>query len=328
MNQLVTALTGAACVLLLLAAPAIAEELTMEKVEYGGWPNCVKVSNGEIELIATTDVGPRIIRFGYVGGQNIFKEYEDMLGKTGGDEWRIYGGHRLWHAPEAKPRTYWPDNVPVAYEWDGKTLTLSQPQEETTKLQKTMRVTLDPGSNRVEIVHAIVNNGMFSVELAPWALTVMAQGGRAVLPQEPFRAHSDYLLPARPLVLWHYTNMSDPRWTWGEKFIQLRQDPNADNPEKVGLLNKQGWAAYLLKGDVFIKRFPFEEGADYPDYNSNCETFTNEDMLEVESLGALIELQPGADVSHTETWHLFKADVGEDEAAIESTVMPLVEQIK
>ena len=29
-------------------------------------------------------------------------------GKTGGSEWHIYGGHRLWHAPEVMPRTYYP----------------------------------------------------------------------------------------------------------------------------------------------------------------------------------------------------------------------------
>ena len=49
-------------------------------------------------MIATTDVGPRIIRFGFVGEENEFKEYEDTTGQVGGDEWRIYGGHRLWHA--------------------------------------------------------------------------------------------------------------------------------------------------------------------------------------------------------------------------------------
>ena len=30
----------------------------------------------------------------------LFKEYDEQMGKTGGDEWRIYGGHRLWIAPE------------------------------------------------------------------------------------------------------------------------------------------------------------------------------------------------------------------------------------
>ena len=120
---------------------AQAAEVNMEKVEYGGWPNCVKLSNGKIELVITTDVGPRVIRLGFVGGQNLMREYASMLGKTGGDEWRIFGGHRLWHAPEAKPRTYSPDNGPVEYEWNGRTLRLTQPVEADTGIQKQMEIT-------------------------------------------------------------------------------------------------------------------------------------------------------------------------------------------
>src|SRR5690349_10985616 len=40
----------------------------IEKTEYGGWPNCYRISNGEVELIVTTDVGPRIMHYGFVGG--------------------------------------------------------------------------------------------------------------------------------------------------------------------------------------------------------------------------------------------------------------------
>ena len=55
----------------------------VDKIEYKGWKNCYRVTNGEIELIVTGDVGPRVIRFGFVGGQNLFKEFPDELGKAG-----------------------------------------------------------------------------------------------------------------------------------------------------------------------------------------------------------------------------------------------------
>ena len=100
----------------------------MEKIVYTGWPNCYRLANGLVELVVTTDVGPRVIRFGFVGGANVFKEYDAMLGLTGGDEWRIYGGHRLWHAPEGKPRTYCPDNGPVQIEEHPGFVRLIQPK--------------------------------------------------------------------------------------------------------------------------------------------------------------------------------------------------------
>jgi hypothetical protein len=55
----------------------------VEKASYGGWPNCLRIAYEDVELIVTTDVGPRVIRYGFIGGQNIFKEFADQLGYTG-----------------------------------------------------------------------------------------------------------------------------------------------------------------------------------------------------------------------------------------------------
>ena len=82
----------------------------IEKIKFKGWDNCYYISNSIVEAIVTTDVGPRIIHFSLTSEKNIFCIVEDQAGKVGGDEWRIYGGTRLWHSPEAMPRTYFPDN--------------------------------------------------------------------------------------------------------------------------------------------------------------------------------------------------------------------------
>ena len=39
--------------------------VNVNKVPFNGWQNCYKVSNGVIDLIVTSDVGPRIIYFGF-----------------------------------------------------------------------------------------------------------------------------------------------------------------------------------------------------------------------------------------------------------------------
>jgi hypothetical protein len=294
----------------------------MQKISYGGWPRCIRLANQNIELIATTDVGPRIIRFGFVGAPNLFKEFPEV-GQTGGDAWRNYGGHRLWHAPEVMPRTYAPDNDPIDHQWDGATLKLIQPTETATGIQKQIEVTLDAKSDNVTVRHQLANKNPWRVELAPWALTVMQGPGRAILPQEPF---SDALLPVRPLGLWGYTNMTDPRWRWGAKFIQLNCDPAAATPQKFGLGNKQGWAAYYRDGQVFLKRVAFDPAAAYPDFGCNIECYTNGDMLEVESLGPLIKLAPNATVEHVERWFLCKATIGDSDNEIESAMAPLLKQ--
>jgi hypothetical protein len=291
----------------------------MEKVAWGGWQNCIRLSNGQIDLIATTDVGPRISRLGFIGGDNLFKEFADV-GKTGGDTWKNYGGHRLWHAPEIKPRTYAPDNSPIQHEWDGKTLKLIQPVEQSTGIQKQIEVTLDAASNRVHLKHRLTNKNLWAVDLAPWALTVMKGPGTAIFPQEMFVSQ---LLPVRPLVMWGYTDMADKRWTWGTKYILLRSDPKADKPQKFGCGNTLGWAAYASNGMIFVKRFTFDPKANYPDFGCNTESFTRGDMIEIETVGPMTRIEPGAMIEHTEDWELAKGTVGESEADIEAALQKL-----
>ena len=299
--------------------------MKLERIAYGGWPNCLRLSNEQIELVATTDVGPRVIRLGFVGGPNLFKEWKEQLGATGGSEWRIYGGHRLWHAPEAQPRTYAPDNSPSQHRWDGHALRLIQPVEPSTGIQKQIELSLDARENRVRVVHRLTNQNAWAVELAPWALSVLQGPGRAILPQEPPQAHEALLLPVRSLALWGYTDMSDPRWVWGRKYIQLRCDPAVNQPQKLGVMNTQGWAAYVGQGALFLKRFGYQAQAAYPDFGANTEAYTNGDMLEVETLGPLTRLEPGTAVEHVEQWLVRAAEVDETETAIDRALLPLVQ---
>ena len=299
--------------------------MAVEVVSYGGWRNNVRLSNREIELIVTAEVGPRVIRLGFIGGPNEFCEINDEVGKTGGNEWRLYGGHRLWHAPESVPRTYYPDNHPVEWRPDGDGVLFSSPPEPTTGIAKGMHIRIDADSNRIHVTHTLRNDGAWPVTMAAWALTVMAPGGRVIVPQEPFGPHPQFLLPARPLVVWRYTDMGDPRFTWGRKFIQLRQDRNAKAPLKFGALNTLGWVAYENGGRVFVKRFACQERASYLDYGCNCEFFTNEAMLEVESLSPVATLEPGATLAHEERWQLFRnAELGPGEESIEAAIRSLL----
>ncbi len=300
----------------------------VERIAYGGWDECYRLSNGIVEIVATAQVGPRLIRFGFVDGANEFAEFADQLGKVGGDEWRIYGGHRLWHAPEHPERTYYPDNEPVQVrvvdEW---TLELTQLTEKTTGIQKRLRVRLSPDAASVTVTHILINRNLWAIELAAWAISVMAPGGVAILPQPPFIPHPEKLLPARPLVQWHYTDMTDPRWKFGRKFILLRQDPTRPQPQKLGLANSAGWCAYANGDRLFVKTFRHIADAPYPDFGCSTEVFTNADMLELETLSPLTKLQPDEALEHEERWHLFRGvTVSEDEEPLAQTLAAILSQ--
>jgi len=277
----------------------------MERVEYGGWKNNIRLANKEVELIITADVGPRIIRFGYIGQRNVFGEFSDQKGRSGEKAWMIRGGHRFWVAPESKPVTYELDNAPVKFKAIRHGVRMMQEKGLLSGMAKTMEITLAPDRNEVKVVHILKNAGRRTAAVSPWALTVMAKKGMAVIPLPAKIAHTDRLTHNQEWSLWGYTDFTDPRWTLGSKYIFFRQDP-ARGPNKLGIAHREGWVAYQLDGFVFVKYFKRFDRVVYPDGNVNFETFANQDILELESLGPLVKLASGATVRHEEVWRLYR----------------------
>ena len=287
----------------------------MEQVDYRGWAHNLRLSNGDAELIVTLDVGPRVISYRLEGGRNVLKNFDDQVGQAGEPEWMIRGGHRLWAAPEDTTRTYAADNGPVAAQEIGPGAVRVTPRPEAEYgLQKEIDVTLEPSGSRVTLVHRIRNVGAQPTELAPWALTVLAPGGVEVIPLPPKRPHPGAAKNARSpadfapdqfYAVWPFTDFQDPRWHFGSRAITLRQDARR-GPTKLGLAHRLGWVGYLNAGTLFVKRFALQDGAPYPDGGCNFETFSDEAILELESLGPLVRLAPGQAVEHTERWELIR----------------------
>jgi hypothetical protein len=109
------------------------------------------------------------------------------------------------------------------------------------------------------------------------------------------------------MVLWPYTDLSDPRWHFGRSVFTLRQSEGF-SPTKIGLPHRDRWIAYVVGDSAFLKTFEFVEGEAYPDGGCNFETFTNSEMLEIESLSPLRTLAPGEEITHTEHWSVLPVD--------------------
>ena len=213
----------------------------IEKVNYNGWPNCYRLTNGEVELVVTTDVGPRVIRYAFIGGTNLFKEFDSQLGKSGEAAFMPRGGTRLWMAPEDASLSYQPDNNPVKHTITGSTIELTAPVEPQTGLEKTIFVELD-GNGAVTLTYRIRNTHAAPRELSPWALSMMAPGGTAITGFPPRGTHPEALLPTNPLVMWAFTNFGDPRWAFTREIFDFAQRPAKSfahqgrplQPENVG----------------------------------------------------------------------------------------------
>lgn len=290
-------------------------------------------SNGAVEVGVAMSFGPRVLRFARPGGVNLLGEVSPQLqGKDTpfGGKWHLYGGHRLWYAPESDPGSYFPDNARVEIAETERSVTMTQAMETHSGLVKSITVTLDPEAPLVRVSHRLEHRGANPMDLAPWALTIMAAGGLAIFPHPPFAPHPEKLAPSRPMVMWPFTRMLDPRWRFGDRFVTLRHDTTRKDAQKIGLYDADGWMAYAHGDQLFVKMFDPQPGP-HADFGCNVETFTNDLILELETLGPLVRLAPGGVVTHEEQWALFSLGAGstfDDDDRIDRFVMPLVAQAR
>lgn len=272
--------------------------VAIETTETDDWGECVRLSNGTVEVLVATEIGPRVVHFGFDGGRNEFQTYPE-----GQDDFPIFGGHRLWHSPESNPRTHVPDDEPVDVEMDEASVHVTRGTDPGTFLRREMEVHLPSSGAGVEVVHRIHNEGAWSVEFAPWALTVLKPGGQAVL---PFRrqAPNDSLLHDRSLQLWPYTHLADERLGFEPDYIGIEERDDCEGALKLGTSVGEGWAGYLRDGHAFRKDFDVDPDGTYPDDGSTVETYTRAGLLELETLGTLESVAPGGTAEHVETWTL------------------------
>lgn len=302
---------------------------------YKNYGRCVKVTNGIIEAYVTVDVGPRIIRFAFVGGENIlYNDLDRSSGKASpehdeyyykGAKWYSYGGHRLWVTPESSPETYYPDNDPVEYQYTDNGAVFNPPAQISNRIQMQIEIAMSENSADMNVIHRVTNLLDKNLQLALWGITVLGQGGLEIIPQN---THDTGFLPNRILSLWPYANATDERFYMGKEYITVRQSTKVTDAFKIGTDNHQGFAAYSRKNDVFVCRYePNHGNGTYPDNGVSFETYTNSTILEMETLSEINDLAPGQSAEHSINWTLYE-NPGEpnckDEAAIKEFINKLV----
>jgi hypothetical protein len=261
-----------------------------------------RLENDYLTLDYLAGAGPRIVRLiPRKLGQNLLAEVPEAQLQSPYGPFHLWGGHRLWHAPETAARTYVPDDggLRVETERGGARLTCDEPH---TGIRKELHLALHPQAAHVRLTHRLTNLGLWAIELAPWAITQLVSGGVAVLPM-PGQLDAEGLLPNRLVALWPYSRWDDPRLRLGEQTIEVAAQPLAQ-PFKLGVMNHAGWAEYRYRDVTFRKRFTPRPELPHVDFGCNVEVYTSDKFLELETLGPLTRLEPGEVVEHVEVWEI------------------------
>ncbi len=279
--------------------------MPLEQIEYYGYA-AFRLRGAHLTLDFLAQAGPRLVGLRLPGSEeNILGEYPALSWPSPHGAFHAYGGHRLWQSPEFPEKTYFPDDSGLEVQELKGGVLLSGAFEPATGIGRAMTVTLDPAAAALTVAHHIRNESGQALTLAPWAITQLPLGGAAFLPQTvgvfPPGEPAAVFWANRHLALWNYTRWDDPRLRVADDHIRVAGDAIAP-PCKIGYFNTSGWAAYLRQGVLFVKQFTPLPGSPHPDRDCNVEVYVNDLLFELETLGPLATLQPGAQVTHIERW--------------------------
>lgn len=253
-----------------------------------------------VDVLSTA--GPRIVRLGLAGSPvNLLAETPNLGWETPHGRYELYGGHRLWFAPEDPDLVAVPDGHGLAVTAEPGGIRLTGQAEAPTGLIRSMRLRLSSLRAELEIRHELRNIADRSIELAPWSITQLPLGGTVLLP-EPSATPGHHVRPNRMLVLWPYTSWEDRRFKPRDGLLTLEAEPGPDL--KVGYFNEAGWVGYVRNNTVLIRRFESVAERRHPDLGCNVETYLGGRFLELELLGPLGEVAPGATAVLVERWEV------------------------
>lgn len=270
--------------------------------ETSQWGKVLWLCDKSAEVGIALEFGLRIVHISCPGMENLcYEQPKDLSdGFTTADGWKLYGGHRLWMAPESND-SYYPDNAPVSYQQSSDSVLAEQDVDPWLGIRKQLRVTFT-GSG-VEVENRITNASDHEIAGASWGVNTLAAGGTAVV-GFPDSSDSEFV-PRRVVSLWGDTNLHDERIRFTKDSVTAIHKPSKDY-FKIGLYCNPGKAVFENKGQRFTLTFGHAELEAHPDNGCNFELYMCTEFMELETLGTKHTLAPGETMSHTETWQLQK----------------------
>jgi len=271
---------------------------------------------GSVAVTVAVDAGPRLLAYARTDGPSLFASLpNEVIEHPAVGVFRFLGGHRLWRAPEVPAQTYVPDDVPVTITETEAGIEIAGAADGEGIVRA---IILSQHGDLTRVDHELRNEGWTPVRLAPWAITQLAPGGTAYLPQPRGPVDDDGVLPNRHLVLWPYSDLSSPEITVRRDLVTVEASERTSKM-KIGIPNRRGWIAYARDGEVFVKWAALHrDGEVYADFGASVQCYRDERFIELETLGPLVTLQPGKRAAHREIWALREVPDGALDDVLES----------
>jgi hypothetical protein len=204
---------------------------------------------------------------------------------------------------------------------DARSASLRTDPEPVSGLALLWEVRLDASTRTLHLRHGLRNHGSTTRRLAAWTLIAGLSSPRmhALLLRDPgsnapaLRVHahdgSDTANPIRAEpVIWDIPGVHDL-----PDAMHLDGPALVDQAElKVGLRATDGRAALVLDDTVLLSQVDATAAGPYPEGDLNLTTFRSADILEIEHVGPLSDVAPGATLWLEQTVRLRRLPAGSD----------------
>lgn len=271
--------------------------VNMMEISYKKYNKCLRVTNNLVEIIVHIEDEIKIVKYGYIDGNNQFEDELDIDGK-------IYGGHRFSHIPKIDYKVDFIDDEGIKYEKITNGVRIIQNIEKWTQIRKIVEIVFEENSSKVKISHKILSLNAFDINISISANTIVRKGGIQVI---PLIKNLNKDVPDKALVFWPYSNLKDSRVYFGDKYIAMKVNDTIVDKFRIGLNTNLPYVLYYNSNEMFIKEFEdLGDNKCYPNMGCKYESLITSNYLEMQSNSPMYKLRTNKYITHTEVWNIYK----------------------
>ncbi|BAK80643.1 hypothetical protein [Candidatus Arthromitus sp. SFB-rat-Yit] len=275
------------------------EKFNITEISYKNYNRCLRITNNLIEVIVFIEDTIRIVKYGYINGNNQFED-----GLIDKDSKEIIGGHSFSYVPQIDKNVDFIDNQGITYETIVNGVRFIQNIEKWTQIRRVIEIIFEKNSSRITVIHKILSLNAFDINIAICSNTIVRNGGIEVI---PFGRGSNRDVPNKSLIFWPYSNLKDSRVYLGDKYVAMKVNENIYDRFRMGINTDLKYLLYYNNNEMFIKEFSLIEGEyEYPNMGCKYESLITPNYLEMKVNSPIYSLSTNNYIIHTEVWDIYR----------------------
>jgi len=225
-------------------------------------------------------------------------------------------GSVFWTSPRSSwPPPMWPppvaiDNAPYTTGGiSGTHVVLTGPTETTLGVNMKKDVSADATSGWIKLAYTI--NATKSLKAGPWEISRVPRGGIVFFP------YTGTVTNQVPLTITQSGGI-----LWFNDAAMTATSPNGDKLFADGM----GWTAYVLNGNLFLKRFADQPASAFPTGEGEVDVYPGNGFLEFEVEGPYTQLAASGTLPWSVEWKVVKVPSSVSVAVGSTALVDFVKQ--